>query len=46
MTRDDAAIDLELFILGFVILSCLAAAFAGGKQAGALGASPGVQQVG
>ena len=33
MTRDDAAIDLELFVAGIVILSCLAAAFTEGKQA-------------
>ncbi len=46
MTREDAVIDPELFFAEFVILSCLAAAFAGGKQARAPGASPGVQQVG
>ena len=33
MTRDNAAIDPELFVVGFVILSCLAAAFTDGKRA-------------
>lgn len=33
MTCENAAIDLGLFVAGFVILSCLAAAFTEGTQA-------------